>query len=90
MLFRSSLVTTTGGTTGGDNTGGDPGGRGGAQTSASGTNNNDGSGGAVATSGRIHAEYSQLLSGTTNPTVDSVQDVIFDDLPLEQNYTLLM
>lgn len=40
--------------------------------------------------GRIHVDYSQLLSGSTTPTIDSSVDTVLNDLPNEQNYTLLM
>lgn len=39
----------------------------------------DGSGGAGGT-GRIHADYSTSISGTTNPTLDSTQDAILADV----------
>lgn len=40
--------------------------------------------------GRIHCDYSQTLSGTTSPTLDSSQDLVLNDLPSIENYTLLM
>jgi len=40
--------------------------------------------------GRIHIDYSQLLSGTTSPTLDSSVDAILNDLPNQENYTLLI
>lgn len=42
------------------------------------------------TTGRIHCDYSQTLSGTTTPTLDSSQDLVLNDLPSVENYTLLM
>lgn len=40
--------------------------------------------------GRIHCDYSQNLSGTTSPALDSSQDFVLNDLPSNDNYTLLM
>lgn len=50
-----------------------------------------GGNGGNGSAGRIHIDYSQLLSGSSNsPAFDSSVDAILNDLPNLQNYTLLM
>lgn len=76
ITLGSGLITATGGTagTGGVNArGSGGGGYGTAGTTAPGANS--GAGGV----GRIHADYSGTLSGTTSPTIDTSVDSIFAD-----------
>jgi hypothetical protein len=49
-----------------------------------------GGAGGAGSVGRIHVDYSTLLSGGTTPTLDSSTDPIFLDLPNAQSYSFLM
>lgn len=78
----SSKIQAHGGNggSGGNGTGGGAGGTTGAGTDASSTGSaGTGRPGAGGGAGRIRAEYSVSLSGTTNPSVSSAQDTIFND-----------
>lgn len=75
MTLGTNLVTAPGGSnpqTVGADTGG---GGAGNSTGASGSPNNQSS--TQTSSGRIHADYTTSISGTTSPTLDSTQDNTF-------------
>lgn len=68
LTLGTTLCTSSGGN-GGSSVGGDPGG--GGAGSANGSTKN----GAV---GRIHADYSKSISGTTTPSIDSRSDLVLN------------
>ena len=58
-------------------------------TATGGTGGTGGSGaGGAGGTGRIHADYSTSVSGTTNPTLDSLIDSALTDTPAGSNFTL--
>jgi len=81
ITLGSTLITSTGGAASIDPGSGSGDGAGGGAGSANGTNGDGNGPGGAGAVGRIHADYSTSISGTTSPTIDTTVDSIYDDTP---------